>query len=166
MRKACGSGKVKCPHAVRGPADAERWAFRAEMTSPAFMAINPVLPVRDLGASVLFYTDRLDFAFGDRVGSPLPDGSGAPGYPVVRRGNVELHLQWQDESEFTKGTVGLAVLRIRVADPDGLLAVYRSTGLVDAHTRIRETSWRTREFHVRDLDGMGSPFTVTTEARF
>jgi hypothetical protein len=92
------------------------------------------------------------------VGSPLPDGSGAPGYAGVRPGNVELHLQWQDESEFTKGTVGLAMLRIRVADPDGLLAAYRSAGLVGAQTRIRETSWETREFHVRDLDGHGLTF--------
>ena len=130
------------------------------MAGTAFTAINPVLPVRNLSASVRFYTERLgfDFAFGDRAGSPLPDGSGAPGYAGVRRGNVELHLQWQDESEFTKGTVGLAMLRILVADPDELLEEYRATGAVDGRTRIRETSWGTREFHVRDLDGHGLTF--------
>jgi catechol 2,3-dioxygenase-like lactoylglutathione lyase family enzyme len=113
------------------------------MTSTAFTAINPVLPVRDLSASVRFYTERLgfDFTFGDRAGSPLKDGLGAPGYGGVRRGNVELHLQWQDESEFTKGTVGLTMLRILVGDPDGLFEEYRTTSAVDGRTQIRETSW-------------------------
>ena len=130
------------------------------MTSTDFTAIAPVLPVRDLGASVRFYTERLGFvfAFGDRVGSPLPAGLGAPGYAGVRRGSVELHLQWQDESEFTKGTVGLAMLRVLVADPGALLEEYRETGVVDPLTQIRETSWGTREFHVRDLDGHGLTF--------
>lgn len=121
---------------------------------------NPVLPVLDLGASVRFYTDRLGvrFCFRRSRRLSLTQRFRAPGYAAVRRGNVELHLQWQDESEFTKGTVGLAVLRILVVDPDGLLAAYRSAGLVDAHTQIRETSWRTREFHLRDLDGHGLTF--------
>ncbi|MEK6325870.1 MAG: VOC family protein [Acidobacteriota bacterium] len=127
------------------------------MTSTSFMSINPVLPVRDLGASVRFYTEGLGFvfAFGDRGGSPLPDGPGAPGYAGVTRGSVELHLQWQDESEFTKGTVGLAMLRILVADLDSMFEEYRETGLVDSRTQIRQTSWETREFHERDLDGHG-----------
>jgi len=76
----------------------------------------------------------------------------------VRRGSVELHLQWQDESEFTKGTVGLAMLRILVADPDALFEEYQATGAVGARTQIRETAWKTREFHLRDLDGHGLTF--------
>ena len=50
------------------------------MTNMVFTAVSPVLPVRNLGASVRFYTEQLGFTFefGDRVGSPLPDGSGAP----------------------------------------------------------------------------------------
>ena len=34
----------------------------------------------------------------------------------------------------------------------------RETGLVDSRTQIRQTSWETREFHVRDLDGHGLTF--------
>jgi len=130
------------------------------MNHTGFTVVNPVLPVRDLGASVRFYVERLGFAFafGDRMGSPLSDGAGAPGYAGVRRGNVELHLQWQDPSEFTKGTVGITVLRILVANVDKLFEEYRATGVVDGRVRIRKTSWGTREFHLRDLDGHGLTF--------
>lgn len=131
------------------------------MSDPtAFTAVNPVLPVRNLGASVDFYTARLGFAFvfGDRVGSPLPGGAGAPGYAGVSRGDVQIHLQWQAESEFAQGTVGLAMLRIQVGDPDVLCEEYRASGAIDGRTTVRRTSWGTREFHVRDPDGHGLTF--------
>ena len=50
------------------------------------------------------------------------------------------------------------MLRILVADLDGLFEKYRATGLIDARTQIRQTSGETREFHVRDLDGHGLTF--------
>lgn len=53
--------------------------------------------------------------------------------------------------------------RILVADLDGLFEEYRETGLVDSRTQIRQTSLETREFHVRDLDGHGLTFTVTSK---
>jgi uncharacterized glyoxalase superfamily protein PhnB len=125
-----------------------------------FSKVCPVLPVRDLGAAVRFYTERLGFtfAFGDRVGAPLLDGRGAPGYAGVRRDGVELHLQWQDAAEFAKGTVGPAQLRVLVADLDVLFDEYASAGVFHERTRLRETAWGTREFNVRDPDGNGLTF--------
>jgi uncharacterized glyoxalase superfamily protein PhnB len=130
------------------------------MTRSGFTDVIPVLPVHDLGTSVKYYVERLGFtfAFGDREGSPLPDSSGAPGYAGIRRDGVELHLQWQHASEFTLGTVGLAMLRIRVANADELHEEYRKTGVIDEQHEIRTTSRGTREFHVRDPDGHGLTF--------
>lgn len=125
-----------------------------------FTKVCPVLSVRDLGASVTFYTERLgfEFAFGDRVGSPLLDGRGAPGYAGVRRDDVELHLQWQDDAEFTGGTVGPAMLRVRVADLDALFDEYAAKAVLHERTRMRETAWGTREFSIHDPDGNGLTF--------
>lgn len=130
------------------------------VTDVRFAKVCPVLPVRDLGAAVSFYTERLGFtfAFGDRVGAPLLDGRGAPGYAGIRRGDVELHLQWQDEAEFAKGTVGPALLRVLVSDLDALFDEYAGAGVFHERTRLRETAWGAREFNVRDPDGNGLTF--------
>jgi catechol 2,3-dioxygenase-like lactoylglutathione lyase family enzyme len=129
--------------------DAERRAVDA-----GFSNLTPVFPVRDLGAAVVFYTERLGFTFvfGDRVGAPLLDGRGAPGYAGVRRDGVELHLQWQDEEEFRKGGVGPALVRIRVADLDALFDEYAGMGVFHERTRLRETASGTREFNLHDPD--------------
>ena len=129
-------------------------------TEAVFTSVCPVLPVRDLGAAVTFYTERLGFtfAFGDRVGAPLLDGRGAPGYAGVRRDGVELHLQWQDDEEFAKGTVGPAMLRVQVADLDALFDEYAAVGVFHERTRVRETAWGSREFSLRDPDGNGLTF--------
>ena len=130
------------------------------VTHAVFAQVCPVLPVRDLGASVTFCTERLGFtfAFGDRVGAPLLDGTGAPGYAGLRRDGVELHLQWQDEDEFAKRTVGPAMLRFQVADLDTLFDEYAAAGVLHDRTRLRETAWDTREFSIRDPDGNGLTF--------
>lgn len=129
-------------------------------TDAVFTNVCPVIPVRDLGTAVAFYTERLGFAFafGDRVGAPLLDGRGAPGYAGVRRDGVELHLQWQGDGEFTKGTIGPALLRVHVADLDALFDEYAGMGVFHERTRVRETAWGTREFNVRDPDGNGLTF--------
>ena len=129
-------------------------------TDAVFTHVCPVFRVRDLGTAVTFYTERLGFtfAFGDRVGAPLLDGRGASGYAGVRRDAVELHLQWQDEEAFAKGTVGPAMLRFRVADLDALFDEYAAMGVFHERTRLRETAWGTREFNLRDPDGNSLTF--------
>jgi uncharacterized glyoxalase superfamily protein PhnB len=129
-------------------------------TDAVFTTVCPVLPVRDLGAAVRFYTERLgfSFAFGDRVGAPLLDGTGAPGYAGLRRDGVELHLQWQDETEFAKGTAGPAMLRFLVEELDTLFDEYAGAGVFHDRTRLRETAWGTREFNILDPDGNGLIF--------
>lgn len=117
-----------------------------------FEAVFPVLPARDVGASVRFYVDRLGF---ELLFQDTPD---APRYAAVRRGGVKLHLQWQSEEDFQKGTAGQCMLRLLVDDPDALYEEYKNKGVFHDRTRLRDTAWGTREFAFFDPDRNGLTF--------
>jgi catechol 2,3-dioxygenase-like lactoylglutathione lyase family enzyme len=119
------------------------------MTQPRLKAVHPVLPSRDVEASVRFYA-LLGFtlAFQDR--------SDAPRYAGVRRDGVELHLQWHDASEWNHPG-DRPTYRIVVDDVDRLSADFEKIANLD-RTAVRDTSWGTREFHVRDPDKNGLQF--------
>ncbi len=114
-------------------------------------AVHPVLMARDVVASLQFY-DRLGFvtAFRDQ-----PD---APRYAVIRRGLVELHLQWADPSQWAHAGDRPAY-RFLVADVDALHAEWLAAGGLDPNSSggpwasPARTPWGTREFHVRDPGG-------------
>src|SRR5437870_6415873 len=80
-------------------------------------SIHPVLMSRDVSASVRFYT-RLGFSmtFQDR---PID-----PQYAGVLRDGVELHLQWQAESQWAY-PIDRPTYRIRVQEVDALYAELR-----------------------------------------
>jgi catechol 2,3-dioxygenase-like lactoylglutathione lyase family enzyme len=113
----------------------------------------PVLPVRVMSESLSFYTEKLGFqvAFGD-VSQPEPN------YIGLRRDDVEIHLQFQFDDDFKKGTAGVAYVRIEVDDPDALFEEFRSKGAVPAGKAVRDTSWGTREFGFSDPNGNGLTF--------
>jgi catechol 2,3-dioxygenase-like lactoylglutathione lyase family enzyme len=116
---------------------------------PRLQAVHPVLMVRDVAASVRFYS-RLGFEL------IFEDAPSAPKYAGIRRDDVELHLQWHDESAWSRRG-DRPVLRVVVDDVDGLSK--ELAGLVDVHrTEVRDTPWGTREFHVRDPDENGLQF--------
>lgn len=71
---------------------------------------------------------------------------------------VHLDMQWQHEDHFKNGTAGNLRVRIVVDDPDSLFEEYRIKGLVSERNPVRNTSWGTREFGFRDLDGNGLIF--------
>jgi catechol 2,3-dioxygenase-like lactoylglutathione lyase family enzyme len=56
-------------------------------------AVHPVLMARDVGESLEFYA-RFGFA------EVFRDAPEAPRYAGVRRGPVELHLQWADAGQW------------------------------------------------------------------
>jgi hypothetical protein len=74
-------------------------------------------------------------------------------YAGVRRDDVCLHMQWQHEDNFKKGTAGRLRVRLIVDDPDSLFEEYRSKSLLEEGSQVRDTPWGTREFGFRDLDG-------------
>lgn len=110
------------------------------MRPVAFDDVQPIVGARDLERSIRFYVDQLGFTLAFR------DGGTPTNYVGLRRGGVELHMQFQYDHEMST-----LRLRIRVDDPDSLFDEYRSKGLALA-TPPKNTPWRTREFGLYDVD--------------
>lgn len=115
-----------------------------------FITINPVLPVRNVAKAIAQYVEKLGFTllFQDDPDNPM--------YAGVKRDNVELHLQWHDESTFD--VVDQLNLRFVINDIDALYAEYQPSGLFHNNTQLRTTPWGTKEFAFYDIDGNGLTF--------
>jgi len=117
---------------------------------PRIEQVHPVLAVRDVQAAVEFYK-RIGFM---QVFSDDPDH---PKYAGVRRDSVELHLQWHDAAEWKPGE-DRPNYRFVVPDIDGLFQEFIANQVINPTTKLRDTPWGTREFHIRDLDSNGLQF--------
>lgn len=125
---------------------------RSTRSDVALTRVVPILDVRDVEAALRFYVERLGFEVAFRYEHD-------PGnYAGVRRGEVELHMQWQEQSHFDDGTAGRGRIRILTPDPDALHAEFRASGATREDVRIHDTEWGTREFGFRDPDGNGLIF--------
>lgn len=120
------------------------------MAAAKFIAVHPVLPVRDVPEAIAYYTDRLGFKL------VFEYEGDSPGYAVIRRDDVELHLQWHDSSSFEM--VERLNLRIFVESVDTLFDEYRDKGVFHDRTALRDTAWGTREFAFYDPDNNGLTF--------
>ena len=119
--------------------------------------VHPVLMSRNVTASIRFY-ERLGFSlrFQDRALDPK--------YAGVARDGVELHLQWQDETQWAY-PIDRPTYRFVVQDVDAFFTELRSAGALPEQEPGHspwltpgDTPWGTREFHVRDPDGNGLQF--------
>jgi catechol 2,3-dioxygenase-like lactoylglutathione lyase family enzyme len=119
---------------------------------PAFQLeqVHPVLPCRDVAASIAFYVDRLGFT----LAFHQPD---QPAYAGVRRDGVELHMQWHSAEEWARNEGG-CMLRFVVADVDALYDELKDQGVFHDRTELRDTAWGTREFAFYDPDRNGLTF--------
>lgn len=106
-------------------------------------AVQPVLPVRDVSAAINYYA-RMGFAC-------VFHHAEHPAYACVRRGAVEVHLQWHAGDAFDRPG-DRPCLRFVTTDPDALLEEYRDSGLESAMKPPFDTPWGTREFHMHDQD--------------
>jgi catechol 2,3-dioxygenase-like lactoylglutathione lyase family enzyme len=114
-----------------------------EQVAPArVVAVQPVLMVRDVARALAFYA-RLGFA---ELFRDAPE----PRYAGTRRQGADLHLQWQSPSAWDQPG-DRPSYRFVVPDVDALFDEYRSLEL--DRNELSDTSWGTREFHVRDPDG-------------
>lgn len=115
------------------------------------LAVHPVLMARDVFASIGFYT-RIGFNLVFR------DDPTSPRYAAVRRGQVELHLQWADAGQWSHPGDRPAY-RFLSPDVDSLHAEFlTAAGLAldnaDSPWAVpADTPWGTREFHARDPGG-------------
>jgi catechol 2,3-dioxygenase-like lactoylglutathione lyase family enzyme len=112
---------------------------------PRVERVEPVLNVRDFAASTRFYA-RLGFV------EQFRDDPDAPKFVVVSRDDVVLALQWHD---FVGITGDRPNVRFPVDDVDGLSDEF---GELPDRTAVSDTTWETRELHVRDADGNGLQF--------
>jgi len=122
------------------------------MAGARFKDAIPILDVHDVNTALRFYVERLGFEVDFRHVED-PDN-----YAGVRRDDVHLHMQWQHEEHFKKGTAGRLRVRLIVDDPDALFEEFRGKGVLDEGTRVGDTPWGTREFGFRDPDGNGLIF--------
>jgi catechol 2,3-dioxygenase-like lactoylglutathione lyase family enzyme len=120
----------------------------------------PALPVREMGAAVAFYVERLGFEVLHRDG----------GFAVLRRDEAVLHLweagdeEWRSRGDLVERPVcsgaasflsGTASTRIEVADVDGLYEELRAAEVLHPVSRdgVDDTDFGTREFATLDQDG-------------
>ncbi len=108
------------------------------------ISVHPVLNVRDVRGSARWFA-QLGFR-------PLfADDDDDPKYAGMARDNVEIHLQWHSEQEWSDGLDGSAY-RFLVDDPDELHAeISTGTFLLD-NRPVADTAWGTREFGIYDPD--------------
>jgi len=120
-------------------------------------AVHPVLMSRNVAASIHFYQGLgFSLTFQDRALDPK--------YAGVVRDGVELHLQWQDESQWAY-PIDRPTYRFVVQDVDAFFTELHSGGALPEQAaghspwlRPGDTPWGTREFHIRDPDGNGLQF--------
>lgn len=122
---------------------------------PRLSAIHPVVAAGDVELALEFYA-RLGFQ------CVFQDDPSAPRYAVVRRDRVELHLQWHADAA-REDDGDRPVYRVEVDDVDGLYAEFGDAGALpetagSPWAAPGDTTWGTREFHLRDPYGNGLQF--------
>jgi uncharacterized glyoxalase superfamily protein PhnB len=108
----------------------------------------PILFVRDVSASAVFFKEKLgfeiDFLYGD-----------TPFYGSVSRGDACLHLRFVHEPNFVElaaREVSLILATIEVSDVRGLFEEFEKRGVEFAQPPTKQ-DWGGTDFHVRDRDG-------------
>ena len=120
-------------------------------SQPVLTSVAAHLYVRDLIASVEFFTARLGFAIDFVYGDP-------PFYGQVSRDNVKLALRYMDESFFAEDIrerEDLLSASITLASADEikqLFLAYQAAG-APIHQALRNEPWQAKTFVVKDPDG-------------
>jgi hypothetical protein len=108
----------------------------------------------------------MSVAFFRRLGFNVAflDDPKEPKYAVVRRDNVELHIQWAAQDQWLTG-LDRPVYRFLVTDVDALYEEFIGSRAISVEPSVRspwarpaDTPWGTREFHIRDPGQNGLQF--------
>ena len=115
--------------------------------------VAPVIGVPDVGAAAAYMVDVLGFelvaSFGGEPENPL--------YVIVRRGEVEIHLQGGWTPRAGKREPHETDAYVHVDDVDQLLEEFRGRGVV-LHRDIVDNDYGQRDFCVRSPDGLRIAF--------
>jgi catechol 2,3-dioxygenase-like lactoylglutathione lyase family enzyme len=116
------------------------------VSAPIINTVEPQLCVRDITASLEFYSAMLGFSVAFVHGDP-------PFYAQVARGGARLNLRHVDRPIVSAGDAEqLLAATITLDDADALFAEYQRAGVTFAQPP-RNESWGARTFIVRDPDG-------------
>lgn len=120
------------------------------MSKGQLQQIHPVLAVRNVAHSVLYYVEKLGFtiAFADKRKKPH--------YACVRRDGIEIHLQSHSLEAWERMTA--SSLRIVVRQIDDLFIEFQKMEVFHPNTQLKETPWGTKEFAFYDPDMNGLTF--------
>jgi uncharacterized glyoxalase superfamily protein PhnB len=115
---------------------------------PKLNKVIPILFVRDIKRSALFFREKLGFAIDFLHGSP-------PFYGAVSRDGVSLHLRFVGQPYFAAAAVAeesLILASIEVANVQGLFEEFKARG-VEFPQKLKKQAWGGTDFQVRDPDG-------------
>jgi uncharacterized glyoxalase superfamily protein PhnB len=118
------------------------------------MSIQPLISVRDVSASIRFYTELLGFTL---EGDPLPGQDGHPVFAVVRYGTTGLNLDHTEYDELPPNVpVGVGVELYVSLDADvDIEALYERVQVagVTIIQSLRPQFWGDKRFVIQDPDG-------------
>ncbi|SCB10118.1 glyoxalase superfamily protein [Rhizobium hainanense] len=121
-------------------------AVRAE--PPIFKSVIPILFVRDVTVSAVFFREKLGFELDFLHGSP-------PFYGAVSRNGIWIHLRLVQEPYFAVAAAkekSLILASIEVSNVQGLFEEFKARGVEFAQPLTKQ-AWGGTDFHVRDPDG-------------
>jgi catechol 2,3-dioxygenase-like lactoylglutathione lyase family enzyme len=127
------------------------------LNETALKSIAPILFVRDVPASAVFFRDKLGFRTDFLHGEP-------PFYGSVSRSGICLHLRCVRQPNFVELAAredSLILATIEVSDVRGLYEEFKARGAAFAQPPTRQT-WGGTDFHVRDPDGNVISFVAYT----
>lgn len=117
-------------------------------------SVNPLLSIRDVEASIQFYTEQLGFT---AEGTLLPGDDGKPVFAGVKRGDTTIWLDHTEYADLPPNTpVGVGVELYVSLDPsediDALYEKLKAAG-VKIVSELQEQFWGDKRFVIQDLDG-------------
>ena len=112
-----------------------------------FVAIQPVLPARNVSEAIDFYVNKMSFVLA------FKDTKDNPHFAGVKRDSIEVHLQWHAEKNFKK--VQRLQIRFVVKNVDKLFEEYQKHNFLGMNDSPIKTDWGTYEFSFYDLNNNG-----------
>ena len=139
--KAAAADAPKTPRLPPGP--------------PSLKYVVPILLVRNVEATAIFFREKLGFKTDFLHGSP-------PFYGSVSRDGVCLHLRFVHEPFFAQAAAleeSVLVVSIQVTNVKGLFEEFKSRGVQFAQ-KLKKLAWGGTDFHVKDPDGNAISFVA------
>jgi catechol 2,3-dioxygenase-like lactoylglutathione lyase family enzyme len=116
-----------------------------------FLALNPVIPVRNMAATVSFYEQQLGFT---KVFDDAAQPDAAFDYAGLARGGLCLHLQTMAPDE----NPTMPLIRIQVENIESLYDEYRAKGVISPGGALEAKPWGSKDFGVYDVNGAALVF--------